>query len=93
MGLLKHREGTISNFLGLSTVVHKNDCGDKHILAFTLILSIDSGDPGLITGSGRSHKEGNGYPFQYSCVENFMDRGAWQATVRDAVKSQTGLND
>ena len=62
-------------------MVHKNDCGDKHILALTLILSTDAGDSGLITGSGRSHKEGNGYPLQYSCLENFMDRGAWQATV------------
>ena len=80
-------------FSGLSPVVHRNDCGDKHILAFTLILSIDAGDPGLITGSGRSCKEGNSYPFQYSCLENFMERGAWQATVRGVVKSQPRLSD
>ena len=35
---------------------------------------------GLIPGSGRS-PEGNGYPLQYSCLENSMDRGAWWATV------------
>ena len=35
------------------------------------------GDPGLIPGLGRSSGEGNGNPFQYSCLENPMDRGAW----------------
>ena len=34
-----------------------------------------------IFGSGRSTGEGNGYPLQYSCLENSMERGAWQATV------------
>ena len=38
------------------------------------------GDPGLITGSGRPTGEENGNPLQYSCLENSMDRGAWQAT-------------
>ena len=36
-----------------------------------------AGDLGLIPGSGRSPGEGNGYPLQYSCLENFMDRGGW----------------
>ena len=40
-----------------------------------------AGDVGLIPGSGRSPGEGNGNPLQYSCLENPMDRGAWQATV------------
>ena len=40
-----------------------------------------AGDPGLIPGSGKSPGEGNGYPLQYSCLENFMNRGAWWATV------------
>ena len=35
----------------------------------------NAGDPGLIPGSGRSPEEGKGYPLQYSCLENFMDRG------------------
>ena len=39
------------------------------------------GDQGLIAGWGRSPREGNGYPLQYSCLENPMHRGAWQATV------------
>ena len=41
------------------------------------------GNPGLIPGSGRSPGEGNGNPLQYSCLENPMDRGAWQATVHE----------
>ena len=35
-------------------------------------------DRGLIPGSGKSPGEGNGYQLQYSCLENLMDRGAWQ---------------
>ena len=41
----------------------------------------DAGDRGLISGSGRFPGGGNGNPLQYSCLENPMDRGAWQATV------------
>ena len=41
--------------------------------------SCNAGDPGSIPGSGRSPGEGNDYPLQYSCLENSMDRGAWQA--------------
>ena len=45
------------------------------------------GDQGSIPGSGRSPGEGNGNPFQYSCLEKSMDRGAWQATVHGATKT------
>ena len=38
-------------------------------------------DPGSIPGLGKSLREGNDYPLQYSCLENSMDRRAWQATV------------
>ena len=38
-------------------------------------------DPGLIPGSGRSPGKGNGYPFQNSCLENSIDRGAWRVIV------------
>ena len=47
------------------------------------------GDPGSIPGWGRSPGEGNGNPLQYSCLENSMDRGAWQATVHGLAKSWT----
>ena len=43
--------------------------------------SSNSGDPGSIPGLGRSPGKGDGNPLQYSCLENPMDRGAWQATV------------
>ena len=41
----------------------------------------NAGDMGSVPGSGRSPGEGNANPLQYSCLENPMDRGAWQATV------------
>ena len=53
----------------------------------------NAGDPSSIPESGRSPGEGNGNPLQYSCLENSMDRGAWQATVHGVAKSQTRLSD
>ena len=44
------------------------------------------GVPGLIPGLGRSPGEGNGNPLQYSCLENPVDRGAWQATVHEVTE-------
>ena len=52
-----------------------------------------AGDLGSIPGSGRSSREGNGNPLQYSCLENPMDRGAWQAAFHGVTKSQIWLND
>ena len=42
---------------------------------------------GLIPGLGRSPGKGHGYPFQYSCLENPMHRGAWQATLHGFAES------
>ena len=50
-------------------------------------------DVGSIPGSGRSPGAGNGNPLQYSCLENPMDREAWQATVHRVAKSRTQLSD
>ena len=47
-----------------------------------------AGDPGSIPGLGRSPGEGNGNPLQYSCLENPMDGGAWQVTVRGVANRQ-----
>ena len=47
------------------------------------------GDPGSIPGSGKSPREGNGNPFQYSCLENPINGRASQATVHGVAKSQT----
>ena len=51
------------------------------------------GDMGLITGLGKSPGEGNANPIQYSCLENPMDRGAWQATVHRIAGSQTRVSE
>ena len=50
-------------------------------------------DLGLIPGSGRSPREGNGNPLQCSCLENPMDRRAWQATVHGVTRSWTQLSN
>ena len=50
-------------------------------------------DASLIPGLGRSPGGGQGYPFQYSYLENPMDREAWQATVYGVAKSQTQTED
>ena len=51
----------------------------------------DIRDVGLIPKLGRFPEEGNGNPLQYSCLENPMDRGGWQAIVHGVAKSQTRL--
>ena len=55
------------------------------------ISAYNAGDPGSIPGSGRSPGEGNGNPFQYSCLENPIDGGTW-GTVHGVTKSRTRLN-
>ena len=52
-----------------------------------------AGDKGSIPGSGRSPGGGHGNSFQYSFLENPMDRGAWWATVHGVAKSWTGLSN
>ena len=49
------------------------------------------GDPGSIPGLGRSPRDGNGYPLQYPCLENLMDRGAWWAAAHGVPKSRAWL--
>ena len=51
----------------------------------------DAGNASSIPGLGRSPGGGNGNSLQYSCLENPMDRGAWQATVHEVAKSRTSL--
>ena len=53
----------------------------------------NEGDLGSIPGLGRSPGKGKGYPLQYSCLENSMDRGTWQATVHGVAKSWIQLSD
>ena len=55
-------------------------------------FTFNVGDLGSVPGLGRSPGEENGYPLQYSGLENSMDRGAWQATVHGVAGSQTRLS-
>ena len=54
-------------------------------------LPANVGDTGLIPGLERSPGEGNGNPLQYFCLENSMDRGAWQATVHGWQREEHNL--
>ena len=66
----------------------------SHVALVVKKLPVNAGDTrdaSLIPRLGRSPREGNGNPLQYSCLENLMDRGAWQATVHRVAKSQTQL--
>ena len=85
----------------LLDLVHSNNSGNlPKWKSVTLFMGLpdgsdgkqsvyNAGDQGSIIGSGRSPGEGNVNPFQYSCLENSMDRGAWRATVQRVAKSQT----
>ena len=55
--------------------------------------ALSVGDLSSIPGSGGSPGDDNGNPLQYSCLENSMDRGAWQATVHAVKKSRTRLTN
>ena len=55
--------------------------------------NLPAGNVGSIPGLGRSPGEGNSSPYQYSCLENSMDRGAWPAIFHEVAKSQTQLNN
>ena len=55
--------------------------------------SCSAGDPGLIPESGRFPGDGNGYPVQYSGLENPINRGAWRATVHEVTRHETQLSD
>ena len=72
----------LSVHLGTSLAVH-----------WLRLCASNPGSADLIPGLGRSPGEGNGNPLQYSCLENSMDREAWQATVHGVTKSRAQLSD
>ena len=68
------------------------DIRDYQVVLVVQDLPVNAGDlrdAGWIPGSGRSPGGGHGNPFQYSCLENSRDRGAWQAMVHRVVESDT----
>ena len=78
-----------------------NICTYAHTCIYLIYITYGSGvkectcnaeDPGLIPGSGRSPGEGNGYPLQYSCQENSMNKGAWWVIVHGVAKRKTRLS-
>ena len=85
------------NIVNLSVI--QNDELDVHIARWWLggVLggsegkesAYSPGDLGSIPVSGRYPREGNGTPLKYSCLENPLDAGTWQATVHGVTKSQT----
>ena len=66
-------------------------CQVALVLTNPLATAGEVRDMGLIPGSGRSPGEGHGNPLQYSCLENPMDRGAWQAAVHGVAQNRTQL--
>ena len=66
------------------TEILKDSVQSKSI--WTINPPANAGDVGSFPGSGRSPREGNGNPLQYSCLENPTDKGAWWATVHGVAK-------
>ena len=81
--------GRLLDALG-DVLIRLSFCMRASLMAQTVRKSACSAiNPGSIPGSGGSPGEGNGYPLQYSCLENAMGRGAWWATVCAVIKSGT----
>ena len=77
----------------LNSVTSRQKIQASQVAQMVKNLTAKMGDPGLIPGLGGSRGEGNGPSLQYSCLENFMDRGAWRATVQGVAKSWTQLSN
>ena len=59
----------------------------------SVVKNLPANGVGSVPGSGRAPGGGNGYPLQYSCLENSMDRRTWWATDHGVAKSWTQLCD
>ena len=89
---------TLIRFLSQEDLLEKDKLSTPVFLGFpggspVKESACNVGDLGLIPGLERSPGEGNGYPLQYSRMENSMDRGTWWATVHGVARSQTQLSD
>ena len=89
MGFIKLREYSIINLINRekdSYFAFNEDFPDGSVGEESTSNAGDTGDAGLIPGLGRCAREGNGDPLPYSCLENPMDRGAWQAIIHGVAK-------
>ena len=78
----------------VSTSTHNSTSkGASQVVLMGKKLPANAGGTDLIPGSGRSAGGGHSNSLQYSCLENPMDREAWQATIHEVAKSQTQLNN
>ena len=81
--------------VGLEIAEYFNQSSDIELLKYFLVTQTVKNLPVMqeiwiwVLGSGISPGEGNGYPLQYSCLENSVDRGAWWAIVHGVTKNQT----
>ena len=78
-------------FVTTIVIIVKNQI--KVIKSLLIKVKDESGKVGLKLNIQKTNREGNGIPLQYSCLENPMDGGAWQATVHGVAKSQTRPSD
>ena len=90
-------QATILEWVAVSYSRGSSQPRDQNHISYVCLLSFppssvdkesacNAGDLGPIPGSGRFPEEGNGKPLQYSCLENPMDRGAWQAAVHGVTR-------
>ena len=86
--VLSYRKQNIIVSCGVNGNINYFDCGLPRWLSGKepTCQAVDAKDEGSVPGLGRSPGEGNGNPLQYSCLENFMDGGAWRATVQGGCK-------
>ena len=74
-------------------MVHLFELSDLSLVVQMVNNLCNAEDLGSSPGLGRSSGEGHGNPLQYSCLENSMDRGAWQVIVHGVANNRTQLND
>ena len=84
----------VNKYICTYTYIYMHTHTHTHIYMATLVIQVaklclQCRRPGSVPGLGRSPGEGNGNPLQYSCLENPMNREAWQAIVHGVAKSQT----
>ena len=85
--LVSHPQHSYVQFLIYQARVFRSVALSDSVVKNLAVNAGDIRDWGLIPGSGRSPGGGNDNLLQYSCLENSMDRGAWQATVHGVTKS------